>query len=498
MRALTERRTRDKRKKHKNKTINTLKMGAQKLKEILNWFFLKIKKILNQFLSILKKNSRTLAIVVIISIIAVITVACHKNSFNKILGGALVSMLTLFFALHFSMGEKAGTTQWKVLQTIYLCIIILGVQVFLHSLYCGSLWMCLFNTTFRLSSDFSKTISEVAKVIGIGSVFIMTILGALNKKEINISYDSLLDTKYPHYDRFILGHFALTVFALILSYLHLIGAATICLFAIIYDSFVIGYLFKFLILSPDKRRKEAIKKWRKQIDENAVPTDALLSNLIGEFDPGNGPDYTDLYDCILYGFNHMVEKAHPGEEGWKYESLRYVLNGISSVWLCLLKDKTMDERRQILENIQRSVRKANPQTKENVLIVIYLGYLYAMRKKVMGESESYTEHLCHIYNELHNNMPLSSSLTESMIQKIPEYGFAMLFWIAFLGNDLTGSKNQYKGVSTIRDNKKSVSKYKELFINSVICIYSDGSIGPNLKLERLGYLTNIAWEMVFG
>lgn len=123
----------------------------------------------------------------------------------------------------------------------------------------------------------STAIFEIAKAIGICSVFIGWMYASLDKEEIGKKYKELLDYRYKFYSWFVGIHFIAVLACMWLAKVDYLESASIAVAALLWGCILQWKAIKNIILSSAQRKRTAIKVWKCDLQKEDKQYEKLKS-----------------------------------------------------------------------------------------------------------------------------------------------------------------------------------------------------------------------------
>lgn len=356
------------------------------------------------------------------------------------------------------------------------------------------LFPCLMELNQRLRMLINTVaILKIAETVGLGSILITWIYGAIDKREFGISYGELLEKVFPGYVWGILSHFLNILLCMWLAKMSILEGAMLSLFLVLGGCLLQWKIVGNLILPSNKqvgglrRRRIAISIWNQKIkdglkeaEKNREEVLITICNMADVVSLKDNSYYDGMGDCFSEALLAYTEAYHTKET---------ILQDISKIWDRLLRVLSKNEQDILVCDVLHRVENETRNEGTFCLGLIcagYVLYLLSMRMEAACEHDIPPEEvLIGIANEL--DAMERRSFYETGNTKVPSYWndiFTLLVWMYFLNGQIElrrdlfdldfaekeKDKELLRKIATAAFRNKSTADYFEIAYSQMLTI----------------------------
>lgn len=357
------------------------------------------------------------------------------------------------------------------------------------------IFSCLFGRShFKIGNGLflcSAALGDIAKTIGVFSLFIVWIYAELGKYEFGWQYTDLLGTFCKHYHLRALSYFLAILACIYITTIGIFESAGIAMIIAALGLWDQAQVLVLFIFKSSVRKKLAVRKWEQlfqRVKQNENPICSLSEMYILADSISVNDDFFDkLCGCMAKGIIASLKK-HDSEE---------IIN-ISYLWERLLDGRPDYERSMILHNVLNHLK--NLQKEEDhikILLVVCAGYLqqqiryYAKLSSSISDPEknALVQILSDISQIQHKEgkNPVGGTDAQAGIIECMDSLYAVLIWMHFLCSNIDLVEEQVIFLSNFQHSYKKVDGARDVFESFIRCTFDD-------KTCRMYF--DFAWDQV--
>ena len=366
--------------------------------------------------------------------------------------------------------------------------------------------LCIFDIELRHCLFFyPDALGEIAKTIGVFSLFIVWIYAELGKCELGWQYTDLLATFCRHYHLRALSYILAILACIYIATIDILESASFAMLIAVLGLWDQTQVLVSFIFNSSVRKELAIRKWDQKFTGKSsgnnqvnLPTLHKLADNISVKDSY----FDNLCECMANGIKEFMTHNNPevaGSNRLFASDNPVVIINISHIWERLLDGRPNHERSMLLYNVLKYIDiDKNSQDNEDYMkerLIVCAGYLLQeiryYKKAFHSISDSENKVLIQILsdiNQLKHKQGTSQhreTCDQADIIACMDSLFATLVWMHFLCNNIILSQELQIFLSYY--NQVYSESFKSVFGSFIQCIFDE---------KQFNLYFNTAWTQV--